>query len=567
MTSTSGARLLVDALVDNGVSHVLNIAGLGMWEFVEAVCARPDDLRYVTAVNESVLTLAADGFGRATGRPAFANLYFSSGTALGLIGISTAWADRVPLILATTTNDRGLDRRDGYAAVPERITDVTRQYAKWGWEVPTAARIPEAISRAVTIATAPPMGPVHLGLPMDLFAENVEQRGEWSGTRPVLHGRRAAAADAVAALADALLAAQRPVILAGGGLGRGGAGPALRRLAEALGAVVVAQSGRVVSIPVAGGADWYAGPITENLDLFDQADLAFSIGFEFGEVPGGALPVTGRPSLRLAELVESETDLGKHFSPHVGAVGDVAPSLAAVADLVETARLDRPEPWAGDRGAANLERIGRTIEQMREACGGPAPVLAALTRLVDDLGDRLCVVDQSNFGTVYLDAVVPRLRTENYIAISQKASAQGWGVPAALGAQLARPEQRVVAVVGDGGFMFTSGAIYTAARLGLPVIVVAINNGGWGGGGYNYRIPGSGDTFIGAFDTPPVDLAALAASLGVRSERVFTDEEARQAAGRAVRHDGPTLIEAMAPPSGMEMIRKRRTVWRKGMSG
>ncbi len=142
------------ALVASGITHVFYVPGLRMFPLLDAIRKHRDQLSYFSGPNEAAVTLIAAGYGRAAGRPC---------TALAMMGVTTAWADRSPRVFTSTTSNRMLERRDQYASVPGDITDMARAYCKWSWEIPLVERIPDAIARAVVMATTPPMGPVPSG--------------------------------------------------------------------------------------------------------------------------------------------------------------------------------------------------------------------------------------------------------------------------------------------------------------------------------------------------------------------------------------------------------------------
>ena len=171
----SGSELIARSLVKHGIDHFFNIVGIGIFPLVDAIHGQRDKIRYISALNETSLALIAEGYARASRRPTFVNVYHSSGTALSMVAVTVAWADHSPLIIMSTTSSRKLNRRDQYAAVPRNITEMTNQYVKWNWEVPLAEKIPEAIERAISIATTPPMGPVHIAFPMDVYNELVDE--------------------------------------------------------------------------------------------------------------------------------------------------------------------------------------------------------------------------------------------------------------------------------------------------------------------------------------------------------------------------------------------------------
>jgi len=165
----TGADLVVDALIRMGAQKAFNIIGLGMLGLGRAFLDRRKEIDYISHLNETNLTMMAQGYARQTGKPTFSFVYHSSGTALAMMSVTTAWADNVPMVLVSTTSARMTSGRDQYAATPRSPVEMSTQYTKWSYDVTTAERIPEILARAWEIASTPPMGPVHISIPSDLF--------------------------------------------------------------------------------------------------------------------------------------------------------------------------------------------------------------------------------------------------------------------------------------------------------------------------------------------------------------------------------------------------------------
>lgn len=557
-TKLSGAELIARSLVAHGVTHFFNVLGLGIFPLIEAIHAHRDDIRYISGVNETSIALAAEGYARATRTPGVLNVYHSSGTGLAMVALTIAWADRTPLILTTTTSARRLSRRDQYAAVPRAITESTNQYTKWSWEVPTADSVPEAIERAVTIACTPPMGPVHLAFPMDLYDEVAQSELlDRRAGRTHLYDRTTADEEGLQRTAEMLATARMPLIVAGGEVGQYYAIDELVRLAELLGAPVATEPSKATYLPFPNNHALYVGSVPENLSLLDDADVVLVLGAELTQGSDGMLPLHNVDK----QIISMSTDplhVNKQFMPDVGLVGHPKPSLHRLTELVRH-RTD-PALCADrrDQVARRAQEVRQQRSQTREAMR-PSTAADLIGSLDEVFGSDLIIVDHSTSGGPFVDAL-NKTDPDSYFAISQKASAQGWGMPAAIGVQLANPDKRVVAVVGDGGFMFTATALYTAARHRLPLVVIVQNNQGWGAGGYHNKVKGGleGDLFLGAFDDPPIAYADFARALGIEGLRVHDAGEARGALAKARRSTAsPTLIEAMVDPRSRAAYEER----------
>lgn len=559
----TGASVLVDALVANGVPITMNIAGLGMWAFAEAAHDRRDEIRYVSGVNETAIALMAEGWGRATGTPALLDVYFSSGTQLASVALGTAWADRVPLILLTTAPDAELAEREPYAAVPGSPTAATAAYTKWSCDIASVRQLPEVIRRAVAVATSAPAGPVHLSIPYPVLDALVEEPVPVTSTSVT---DATVAPSVIEQLAQDLVAAERPLILAGGEVGQWSGADDLGQVCALTGAVVVEGPGYVTRPPIDRASPHRAGRFTSNLELVDRADFIAVIGCELTQVAFEQTILHQAPDA-VAHLATSVHDIGKQFPARYAGWGHLGTALADLRSAVARTRSTPRQPWQPGLVEARRDR--------REAAWAPKRELRgweALERTVLDLprhfGDRLVVVDAGNTASRYIEGL-EELGVDRYYALTSKASMQGWGVPAGIGVQLARPDDRVVAVVGDGGFMFTSGALYTAARQDVPLTVVVVANRGWGGGGYHYRIRNGydGDLFIGDFQDPEIDIAGMAGSMGVASHRIGSVDEVAPVLSTVAAQRKPAVIVVDIEPEdlrGADPVLPPRT---RGMSG
>lgn len=556
MSDLNGAEILTRSLIANGIDTVFNVPGYGIHPLTDAMMRHRDSLTYRTAPSETAVGLMAEGYGRVTGRPAFVNVYHASGTALAMMGLTVAWGDRTPMIFSTTTSGRAHSRRDQYAAVPGDITEVTRQFTKWSWEVPTAARIPEAIARAALIATTPPMGPVHLAFPMDLYVETLDENhmAEVPMARPdrLCHYANCCAdPEGIAAAAAMLSSAKRPLLVAGGEPTQLGAAGRVSLLAERLGAPVLAEpfSARM---GISNIHPQFAGRFSPKHPLVKDADVIMVLGAEF--TGGSAAPTLPPASTRVIHLTTTPLDLGKQIWSDIGLVGHPAATLDAL--LSTLGPSDRDEEW-NERTRQEIARYRDRVDAVKATASPQTPIpIPALISAVEQAFPEAIVVDHSTTATAYMLEMYDFSDPERYYGISARASAQGWGVPAAIGMQTARPGARVVVFVGDGGFMFTGNSLYAAAMWNAPVVVIALSNGGWHDVAYAAeKNRGWDDETLRAFGWRPQthpNLAALAESFGIPAFRARTSGELAEALAKARDSDGPVFIEATTDPDAVQ---------------
>jgi benzoylformate decarboxylase/acetolactate synthase-1/2/3 large subunit len=542
----------VRTLVRLGVEDAFNIVGLGLFPLAEAFYRHRDEVRYISALNETNLGLIAAGYARAKRSASFVNVYHASGTALGMMAVTTAWAESVPLVFTTTTSSRRLEGRDQYAAVPRAVTEMSAQFTKWSAEIPSADRIPEFVERAFQIANTPPYGPVHLAFPMDVWLEQTSDTSAGVAPTEVLADFGPSEVG-VAKLAALLRGSEKPLLVAGSELARYGGVAAAVALAETLGAAVVSED-KISDLGFPTNHEQFVGKLSMNRSLVAESDVVLLLGVELTE-SGLTAPVDFGDA-EVAVLSVDPLLLTRQLRPAVAVLGLPRPTLEAV----DAALTDDPIPDA--RRTAGLEsararhaaRAARN-EEIRAIRFDESPL--AIGRIITELQTAMpagtIVVNHCASGEPFVEDLIPVEDTDTFFGISSKASAQGWGGPASIGIQLARPDARVVAMLGDGGFMFSSTAIFAAAQFDVPVIFVILNNGGWRDIGALARVAKSPlaeaeAEFGWLFTEPTIDHAAFAASLGLASHRAGTPDELRQALETAFASGRTALIEVMNSP-------------------
>lgn len=547
--TVNGAELLVRTLARLGVEDAFNVAGLGLLPLAEAFYRNRDSIRYISSLNETNLALIANGYARAKGSAAFVNVYHASGTALAMMGVTTAWAEQVPLVFTSTTSSRELSGRDQYAAVPRAVTEMSEQFVKWSCEVPSAERIPELLARAFQIANTPPYGPVHLAFPMDVWLERTADTSPQVVPAELL-AAPVASPEAVKRLADLLRGAERPLIVAGGEVERYGAVQSLVALAEATGACVASED-KISDLGFPTTHEQFIGKLSANRKAVAEADLVVLIGVELTE-SGLTAPIEFGDATTVV-LTPDPIALTRQIRPDAAILGMPAETLDAVRERLEV------KPIGVRRRKARLA-VATALHERREARSARIRTIRfdddelAISRIATEVERAMpagaIIVNHCASGEPFVEELVPISDPSTYFGISSKASAQGWGGPAAIGIQLARPDRRVVAMLGDGGFMFSSTAIYAAAQFDVPVVYVILNNGGWRDIGALAKVAGSPlvdaeAEFGWEFLDPGIDHTAFAQSLGLDASRVETAAELRAALERAFASARPTLIEVM----------------------
>jgi thiamine pyrophosphate-dependent acetolactate synthase large subunit-like protein len=549
----SGADLFVQSLIENKVTHFFNLPGHGMWPLVDSIYQHRDKISYVSGLNETNVALIAEGYAHASRRPSLVNVYHSSGTTLAMVALSVAWADHIPLIFSTTTNGRETSSRDQYAAVPRSIIELTSQYTKWSFEVPSAQRIPEAIKRAVIVASTPPLGPVHLSFPMDLYKEVVDD-AQVSSRRHLPEVFFSGAEQiGIEKAATSLSKASLPLILSGSEVGQLDALDDLVSLSEMLNAPVITENGTPAYLPFPFSHQLHVGKLNDNLGMLQKADVILFVGFEATEGGVWSSEYPFRSSKKLFIQVTSHGgEICKQYTPDIALIG--SPKI-----ILRQLVLAAEKQIHSGRGISKWENVSGGVTRnthivLNDMCAamkdfGGDVIECLLDSLKNEFGSKLTIVDHANSAHPYMESVSLRSK-DDYFSISQKASAQGWGLPAGIGIQLALPNRRVLLMIGDGGFMFTSSALYSAAKHKVPLIVLVLNNGGYDAGKYYLRVENGtkGEFFLGDFNNPAISPAMLSESLGVPSCKLTSKNDVVTAMEKFHSSKGPFLFEVVLAP-------------------
>jgi acetolactate synthase-1/2/3 large subunit len=520
----TGAQLIVSLLERAGVQVCFGLPGvhnLALWEAL-----RESDIRLVGVRHEQAAAYAADGYARASGRLGVALTTTGPGAANTIAAVGEAWASRSPVLVIATDIPSTLRRPGVYRGVLHETTD---QAGMFGPVVKSThlgrdpALVALAASAAVADAVAAPERPVYLEVSTDLLAAEVSER---NGTR------QAAFPDTPGPLLDAaaerLAAAERPLIWAGTGAREAGAG--IKLLAERLAAPVMVTYGAAGLLPPAHpclvGLPAHVAPAGR---LWDEADVVLAVGSDLDGVQtqNWAMP---QPPQLIAVNADAE-DAAKNYPVDLLLEGDAKPIAAALASRVP-ARDGLPalsERLHGVRAEACAELDGRAL------------------RFMDAI--RFALPDEA---VLALDMCIPGYWLAGFHSPAAPRRMQvplgwgtlGYGFPAALGASLAG-DGPVVAISGDGGFLYACGELATVAQEKLPLTAVIVDDGGYGMLRYDQDVSGK-DRYGVDLATP--DFAALATAFGVKAETVDgLDDEFGEALARHAADPEPSVLVARTP--------------------
>ena len=549
--SIAGRRLFLELLKQEGVRVMFGNPGTTELPLMDAL-AGEDDIHYVLALQESLVMAMADGYARASGGLAVANVHVAPGlgNAMGMLFDAHKAGSPVLLTAGQQAQGFGITEPNLYAELPP----MARPFVKYAAEVASVHDLPRLLHRAVKTALAPPTGPVFLSLPVDVM--NAEGAVDLAAPTRVAAGF-APDPTAIAAAVKLLAASLRPVIIAGDAVAQSGASDALMAFAEALGAPVYLE-GEPTTLPFPPAHPLFRGPITRLgswiRPMLDQHDCLVSIGADLFTL---SLPPTVDPLPPGMVIVHLDTDpwqLGKNFPTEAALLGDPATTLPALTEGVRASA--NPHLVATRRAATEaaiaVDYAALSARATAESAKSPMSPLSLMQALGQNLPPEAVVVDESISSGAGLFTFLRNAPPGSLFG--NRGGGIGWGLPAAVGVQLALPERRVVAVIGDGSAMYSIQALWTAAHENLPVVFVILNN-------RSYRIlkqrlsasqgtAAQSGRYVGMeLNQPAIDFCALAGSLGVAAVSADNIPNFISALRKGLEGQKPLLIEALIDPS------------------
>jgi acetolactate synthase-1/2/3 large subunit len=543
-TTTVGSAL-AEGLARAGVKIAFTVPGESVLGLLEGLSA--NHVRVVAARHEGSAAFMAEAVAQLTGRPTLCVAARGPGASNLAIGLHAAQADSAPVVAIVGQVRREVRGREAFQEM-----DVVRAFepiVKWAAELRDAADAAAMIERAVTTATTGRPGPVLLAVPADLFDVRVPagEPGQRAGIHPEHHPEPDPTL--VRKVLHLLTDARRPLILAGAGVLRARSTDALVRFAKAV-RVPVVSSWRRADVfpndnPLYLGMTGLGAPHTV-LDRLEEADAVLVLGSRLGEITTYGYRIPG-PSTKWAHV---DLEPGLAVSPHrpdVAIAADVAAFLRVAQRVLARAAFDaasldeRTAANATDREAFELASVVDAVPWTGPGVH-PGRTVATLARVLPP--DAIVSTDAGDFGTW---AARGYRFTRPGTFLGSTAGPMGYGLPAAIGATLARPGRLGVALAGDGGFAMTMAELETAVRERARVVVVVFDNGRYGTiwRAQEERPAGAGlGTRLGS-----IDFAAVATACGALGLSVSTDDEFEPALQQAIESGRPALLHLAMDPA------------------
>ncbi|MBW6464354.1 MAG: biosynthetic-type acetolactate synthase large subunit [Bacillota bacterium] len=535
---TRGAAMILAALEKEGVELVFGFPGGAVLPLYDTLYDAP--LKHLLVRHEQAAVHAADGYARVTGKPGVVFATSGPGATNLVTGIANAYMDSVPLVLITGQVASQFIGTDAFQEAD--ITGITLPITKHNYLVKSAEELPGILSEAFYIASSGRRGPVLIDIPKDVFDQEAyfdyNTECHIPGYNPTYTGHAGQISRAVKAIRDA----RRPVIFGGGGLIRSGASSVLRQLAEKARIPVILSLMGLGAYPGDGelflGMPGMHGSVTANYAL-TEADLIVATGVRFDDRVTGKLE-TFAQNAKIIHIDIDPAEIGKNVVIDIPIVGDVRQVLE---ELLRKLKPGHTAKW--------LKQIETWQNKYPIPIGSSNPggalkpqfVIRELSRLSDE--DTIVATDvgQHQMWSAQHFAV----RKPNAFLTSGGLGTMGYGFPAAIGARLAAPENRVICITGDGSFQMNIQELATVVNNKLDMTIALINNGSlgmvrqWQDIFFDKRY--SHTTLKGS-----PDFVKVAEAYGARALRATTNEEATAAIEEAFATKGPVLIDFVVDP-------------------
>jgi acetolactate synthase-1/2/3 large subunit len=525
----TGGQILIECLKNEGVDTIFGYPGGAVLPIYDALYDA--DIRHILTRHEQGAAHAADGYARATGRPGVCMATSGPGATNLVTGLATAYMDSVPIVALTGQVPTSLLGKDSFQEAD--ITGITMPITKHNYLVRDVNDLPRIVKEAFYIATTGRPGPVLIDVPRDVSGSKTEYRDPGPiglrGYMPRLAGEPAK----IAAAAKAIAKARRPVIYAGGGVINSGAAEQLRKLAETIMAPVVVTlmglGGFPADHPLYLGMPGMHGSKYANYAV-SECDLLLAIGVRFDDRVTGKVE-TFAPHATIIHIDIDQAELGKNVPVDIAIAGDVRTVLVDLLKLLRGA----PDPAWHEK----IRQWKKEYPLVYEKKGmRPQQVIREIADVVGDRPVRITTeVGQNQMWTAQH---FPFTRPRSFIS-SGGLGTMGFGLPAAIGVQVACPDELVFDIAGDGSIQMNIQELATAVNYELPVNVAILNNGylgmvrQWQELFYNRRYSQT--------ELKNPDFVRLAEAYGAEGIRVEKVAEIRPALEQAIASSRPVMLD------------------------
>lgn len=550
-TPLNGAQALVKMLVEYKVEVVFGVPGDTSLALYEAIYDTDGALRHVMARDERSATFMADAYARLSHRPGFCECPSGAGALYSVPGVAEANASSIPVVLFTSGislagEGKGTITEMAHHTLFEPIT-------KFSSVVKSADKIPETVRKALRIATTGRPGAAHLVLPTEAMTGHIDPADVRLHAEPECITypayRTRGSATVLDALAGHLKGAERPVIVAGGGVNHSQANAEVLALAERLAAPVVTtisgQGTMPDEHPLALGVVGDNGFHPHALKAVEEADVLLYVGCKMGSVSTikWSLP-SPRAERKILQIDLDPTVLANNYENTLSVAGDAKLVLEDLLELVP-GEAKPASAWVDELNAART-RFWQDAQAQLHSDAAPLKAQRVIHELNRRLPSPSIVISDAGTPTPHITRFLKLGNDGSRVLIPRSFGGLGYAIPAVVGAWYARPDARPVGLFGDGSLGMSAGELETLARLNVPAVLIHFNNGCFGWIKTLQKLH-SKSKFM-SVDFTPGDMSKVASAYGIASWRVETPEALERALDAAFSHDGPAFLDVVTEP-------------------
>ena len=535
--SKKGAQILVETLIEEGTEYIFGYPGGSVLPLFDALYGAP--IKFILTRHEQGAAHAADGYARATGRVGVCVATSGPGATNLTTGIATANMDSVPMVAITGQVKTNLIGNDAFQEAD--MTGITRSITKHNYLLKDIRDLARVVKEAFHVARTGRPGPVLVDIPVDITTAELEGEPDKTlrlpGYKPVIEGHPRQIRAAAAAINEA----QRPILYIGGGVITSGASGELRAIAEAAQIPVVMTLMGLGAFPgdhpLALGMLGMHGTATANYAV-TESDLVIAVGARFDDRVTGRIDAFA-PGAKVVHIDVDPTSISKNIPVHIPVVGDARHILS---ELLPQLRLAPREAWH-----AQITDWKRKHPLAYNNTGSgrikPQAVIQELCRQLPEQSIVCTEVGQNQMWT----ALWYTFRRPRTLISSGGLGTMGFGLPAAIGAQIGCPDRTVVDVAGDGSIQMNIQEMATAVQYKLPVKIIVLNNGCLG------MVRQWQELFYGKRYSQTLlqctpDFVKLADAFGAHGLRVSDPSQVGDVLRETLRTEGPVIVDVVVEP-------------------
>ncbi|WP_422443936.1 thiamine pyrophosphate-binding protein [Thermoanaerobacterium sp. DL9XJH110] len=546
---------LVDYLERRGVKYIFGLCGHTVIAMLDAL--KDSKIQFVSVRHEQIAAHAADGYSRASKTPAVLMVHLGPGLTNATTGVANASLDSIPMVVIAGDVPSYYYGKHPHQEVNMHLDagqfEIYRPFVKRAWRIDRPEMLPEVLDKAFTLAVSGRPGPVLISVPMDIFSAEIStEYFERTKVNTPKINKPSLDPDIAEDIVKLLLNAERPMIYAGGGIITADASSELEEFAEFLDIPVIYTlmgKGAISDAhPLTVGMTGFWGTAFTN-EMSRNADVILGLGTRFSEADCSSWyrDVTFNiPPTKLIHIDIDPQEIGRNYPVEIGAVADVKAALKvllAVAKDLKPEGISRPE--LRQAIAENRKKFNMENEKYVKSDSFPLRPERILAEVREVLPEDGIIVTDVGWNKNGVGQQFPIYKAGTILTPGGLCT-MGFGPAAALGAKLAQPDKKIMALIGDGAFSSQPSVMATAVEMNIPVVWVVMNNYAFGtiaGLEYSHYKTTYGTKFMKEGKPYNPDFAAVAMAYGVKGKKITKASEFKEALKEALDSDEPYLID------------------------